>query len=274
VSESPATAQPNRLDRPVVSRDVLSVALLLALLAGAWWYFSGTATVYLENRSMGRARFYVDDVQACDAQGSSQCAVTLSVWKPHVLSAVTDYGLSSYATPTANLYLQRNAQYEYISCGMTGTPQRDCGLFSRQGTSPGGGAPRSTETRGAVQPTASAPVLPAPAPAPPPTYDTSGPQTSSGYVEAPAPTSEAIDELNTIKLSEWTYYQQTGTFTRNLRYLGLTLPVGSHYYYSIPQVNQSQVIIIATGKFLTPESGLRLALVLKADGAAQIVRYR
>ncbi len=129
-------ARPIDWNRPSVGRQVLMAVLVVVGILGAAWYFTGTATVYLENRSYGHTIFYVDDVQACDAQAGTQCTVRLYVWKPHTLRATTYYGSNYYVTPLANFYVQRDAEYEYISCGMTGTPQQNCGLFAKHITPP------------------------------------------------------------------------------------------------------------------------------------------
>ena len=103
----------------------------MALIAAGVWYYSGTATVYLENHSTGRSLFYVDDNRACDAQPDALCTVRLYVWKTHTLRAYTYYGdKSPYQSPQVRFQVQRNEVYRYVSCGMTGSPQQNCGIFS------------------------------------------------------------------------------------------------------------------------------------------------
>jgi hypothetical protein len=120
--------------------SIISAALagfaILAAAAGALWYYNGTATVSLENRSDGHSVFYIDGVQACDAPARIRCLARLSSWKIHTLTAVTDYCGHTYPTPEVSLYPQRNAEYVYVSCGMTGTPRQDCGFFSVRATPP------------------------------------------------------------------------------------------------------------------------------------------
>ncbi len=115
-------------------RAIVVIALVVVL--GAIWYSTGTATVYLENHSSGHSIFYVDGVQACDAQAETQCTVRLYVSKSHTLSATTYYSNNVYATPPVTFSVQRNAEYEYVSCGMTGIPQQNCGLFAKHVTPP------------------------------------------------------------------------------------------------------------------------------------------
>jgi len=123
-------------NRPVIGNRAFIILAVLATLAGAVWYYSGTATVTLENQSQGHSLFYVDGAQACDAPAGTQCTVRLYSWKQHTLSAVTSYYDRTYDTPTVVLYPQRDAEYQFLSCGMTGTPRQNCGLFTRRSTPP------------------------------------------------------------------------------------------------------------------------------------------
>jgi len=112
--------------------------IILALVGFVVWYGSGTATVYLENKSIGESIFYVDGAVACRAQALTRCTVRLYLWKPHSLGATTHYADNTYNTPPVYLAynLQRDAQYEYISCGALGTPGQNCGWFAKDATPP------------------------------------------------------------------------------------------------------------------------------------------
>jgi len=129
--QSHETAPPDWWTRPLFGNKAATLILLVALIAAGVWYYSGTATVYLENHSTGRSIFYVDDNRACDAQPETQCTVRLYVWKTHTLRAYTYYGdKSPYQTAPVSFQVQRDEVYRYVSCGMTGAPGANCGIFS------------------------------------------------------------------------------------------------------------------------------------------------
>jgi hypothetical protein len=89
-----------------------------------------TATVKLENDSMGNAIFYVDGNDACNAAPSTFCLVTLHVFRSHTLSAYTTYSQTGgFTTPEVTLQANANEVYRFLSCGETGTPGTNCGLF-------------------------------------------------------------------------------------------------------------------------------------------------
>jgi len=130
--------------KPTQTGDVLTKLVLLALLLYVAWlvwsYYFGTATVYLKNESVGHSMFYVDGVSACNAPAGTQCAVFLHLGKPHTLTATTMYDIGQYRTPPftltppVQLIPWSKIEYQYISCGVTGKPEVDCGLFASHGS--------------------------------------------------------------------------------------------------------------------------------------------
>jgi len=112
-------------------------------------------------------------------------------------------------------------------------------------------------------------VQPAPAAEPSPVVATApSPDTSRVYVQ------EAVDDLVVMRNGEWAYFQRYGAFSRNMRTVGFSSPVGSHFYLSIPRADSSQVTLRAVGKILTPASDIRLALILNSDGTNRLLRER
>jgi len=130
--------------RPTLTIDALAklvlVALLLFIVWVVWTYNFGTATVSLKNESMGHSMFYVDGVPACNAPAGTQCTVFLRLGKPHTLTATTFYDIGQYRTPPFTLTPRvplipwSKIEYQYISCGVTGKPEVDCGLFASHGS--------------------------------------------------------------------------------------------------------------------------------------------
>ena len=116
-----STAEVNKL---VAEIDKRGQAARIAYLQTA------TATVELTNLSSGTSEFYVDHQPSCNAPPDTHCTVSVRVIGGHILSAVTSYGDSSYQTPATRLYAEPNADYKFESCGETGTPGQNCGLFT------------------------------------------------------------------------------------------------------------------------------------------------
>ena len=85
---------------------------------------------------------------------------------------------------------------------------------------------------------------------------------------------EAVQVLNEIKTLEWAYRRLHGTFTRNMRTLGVVLPSGSLFIYSIPRATHSQLVVEAFGRPLTPASGIELTLFMNSNGRHKLVRSR
>jgi hypothetical protein len=104
--------------------------------ARAAYMQTATATLELTNLSSGTAEFYVDDQPSCNAPPGMHCTITVGVITTHTLSAVTAYDQSSYQTPRTNLAAAPNAYYRFESCGETGTPGQNCGLFTISNPSP------------------------------------------------------------------------------------------------------------------------------------------
>lgn len=100
-----------------------------------------------------------------------------------------------------------------------------------------------------------------------------------GHGTAAAPTREVIHGLTQLGSLEWRYLSKYGTFTRDLGSLGFTNAVGSpyvvgpHYIYIVRHASESEVLIEATGKVRTHASGIKLALILTADGRSRAFRY-
>lgn len=111
----------------------LGAAIAVALLFLAYFAFivyPKTASVRLENDSMGSSVFYVDGSDACNAGPSQFCMVVLHVYRPHTLSAFTTYSeTGGFKTPEVLLQADANAAYRFLSCGETGSPGSNCGLF-------------------------------------------------------------------------------------------------------------------------------------------------
>lgn len=117
--------------------DILGTAVLWAVAVGllllayfAFVVYPKTAIVRLENDSMGYSAFYVDGTDACNAAPSTFCLVTLHVFRPHTLSAYTTYWQTGgFTTPVVALQASADEVYRFLSCGETGTPGTNCGLF-------------------------------------------------------------------------------------------------------------------------------------------------
>lgn len=108
-------------------------AIAVAMLFLAYFAFvvyPKTATVRLENDSMGSSVFYVDGSDACNASPSQFCTVILHIYRPHTLTAYTTYSENGgYTTPEVTLQANANEAYRFLSCGETGSPGSNCGLF-------------------------------------------------------------------------------------------------------------------------------------------------
>ncbi len=125
--------------KPLVGNKTLGTHGIIILLIAGFWYFSGAATVYLENHSTGYSGFYIDNALVCRAAAETQCTARLYVWKPHTIYAVTYYGRNNIlTTPVVKIDygLQRNGEYEYIACGMLGTAGQNCVWFTKNVTPP------------------------------------------------------------------------------------------------------------------------------------------
>ncbi len=108
-------------------------AIVIGLLLLAYFVlvvYPETAAVRLENDSRGYSTFYVDGTNACNAEPSTFCLVTLHVFRPHTFSAYTTYSQTGgFTTPEVTLQAHANEVYRFLSCGETGTPGSNCGLF-------------------------------------------------------------------------------------------------------------------------------------------------
>lgn len=108
-------------------------AIAVAMLFLAYFAFvvyPKTATVRLENDSMGSSVFYVDGSDACNAGPNQFCTVILHIYRPHTLSAYTAYSENGgFTTPEVTLQASANDAYRFLSCGETGSPGSNCGLF-------------------------------------------------------------------------------------------------------------------------------------------------
>lgn len=91
------------VQKPADPWAVPAVIVGIIAIGGAWWVFTGTATVYLQNNSFGNSVFYVDGIRACNAGAGTRCTVLVHTWKAHEFSATTFYGGSVYTTPPASL---------------------------------------------------------------------------------------------------------------------------------------------------------------------------
>jgi hypothetical protein len=117
--------------------DIPGTAVLWAVAVGllflAYFVFvvyPKTATVRLENDSMGYSAFYVDGTDACNANSNTFCVVTIHVFRSHTFSAYTTYSQTGgFTTPEVTLQANANEEYRFLSCGETGTPGTNCGLF-------------------------------------------------------------------------------------------------------------------------------------------------
>jgi hypothetical protein len=111
----------------------LGSAIVIGVLLVAYFalvVYPKTATLRLENDSMGASTFYVDGADACNAGPGTFCMVTLHVYRPHTISAYTAYSQSGgFTTPEVTLQANANEAYKFLSCGETGTPGTNCGLF-------------------------------------------------------------------------------------------------------------------------------------------------
>lgn len=109
--------------------SVIVVGLLLLAYFG-FVVYPKTAVVRLENDSMGYSTFYVDGTDACNAGPNTFCLVTFHVFRSHTLSAYTTYSQTGgFTTPEVSLQANANEVYRFLSCGETGTPGNNCGLF-------------------------------------------------------------------------------------------------------------------------------------------------
>jgi len=109
--------------------SAIAVGLLL-LAIFVFFVYPKTAVVRLENDSMGSSVFYVDGTDACNANPNTFCLVTIHIFRPHTLSAYTTYSQNGgFTTPEVTLQANANAVYRFLSCGETGTPGANCGLF-------------------------------------------------------------------------------------------------------------------------------------------------
>lgn len=103
---------------------------MLFLAYFAFVVYPKTATVRLENDSMGSSVFYVDGTDACNAGPSQFCTVVLHVYRAHTLSAFTAYSQTGgFTTPEVKLQANANDAYRFLSCGETSSPGSNCGLF-------------------------------------------------------------------------------------------------------------------------------------------------
>lgn len=135
-TDRPTSKGSTAWSRPIVSIQTIAVLAIIAAAIGALWWYGGTATMSLENRSYGHSLFYVDGTQACDAPAETQCVVRLSSWKTHTIRASTSFMGQTFETPTVSLYPHRDARYLFVSCGATGVPRQNCGLFAPGATPP------------------------------------------------------------------------------------------------------------------------------------------
>jgi hypothetical protein len=79
---------------------------------------------------MGYSTFYVDGADACNASPNTFCTVVVHVYRPHTLSAFTTYSeTGGFTTPEVTLQANANEAYRFLSCGETGSPGSNCGLF-------------------------------------------------------------------------------------------------------------------------------------------------
>lgn len=132
----------SRVDNParhpvsMVNRAAVAIGIAFVVFLGLYatriliTIFTGTAMVRLENDSTGMSTFFVDGVAVCKAGPDTYCNVELHTWAPHTLSAWTTYSeTEGYNTPVVTLQAKDGEIYRFLSCGQTGTPGSNCGLF-------------------------------------------------------------------------------------------------------------------------------------------------
>jgi hypothetical protein len=132
VDQSPYPYHIGRFIGRLLATGMGSVVFVALLLIGYFTLvvYPRTASVRLENDSMGTSTFYVDGNDACNASPNTFCTVVLRVYRSHTLSAYTSYSeTGGFNTPEVTLQANANEAYRFLSCGETGSPGSNCGLF-------------------------------------------------------------------------------------------------------------------------------------------------
>lgn len=98
----------------------------------------------------------------------------------------------------------------------------------------------------------------------------SGSRPSAQEARGKSSVREAANDLTVIRDLEWNYFQRFNSFSRNLRALGFSHDTSSDFVFMVSKLDAYQVTVVAKGRLFTPVSGLRLTMILNADGASNM----